>query len=160
MTRAKQMEDKRLMTFEELYNRRRAGRLTADGAAEILGVSTRTFRRWRAPFEDEGEEGLYDRRLVRISRNKLPADETMKMLELFEAQHFDCLARHIHDALVADHVFMWSYDPLRLKLQDSGPVRPAPHRSAHRRERPRRPLTGITLAKTIRPLGTSIYLEY
>ena len=53
MTRANQMEDKRLMTFEELYNRRQAGRLTADDAAEILGVSTRTFRRCRAGFEEE-----------------------------------------------------------------------------------------------------------
>lgn len=49
----KQMEDKRLMTFEDLYNRRQAGRLTADDAAEILGVSTRTFRRCRAGFEEE-----------------------------------------------------------------------------------------------------------
>ena len=51
------MEDKRIMTFEELYNRNRIGRLTADQAAEIQGVSTRTFRRWRARYEDE--ECLY-----------------------------------------------------------------------------------------------------
>ena len=145
MTRAKQMEDKRLMTFEELYNRRQAGRLTADDAAEILGVSTRTFRRWRARFEDEGEEGLYDRRLDRISSNKVPVDETMKVLELFETEYFDYSVRHFHDALVADHGFTRSYNWLRLKLQSSGLVRPAPRRGAHRRKRPRRPLPGMML---------------
>ena len=109
MTRAKQMEDKRLMTFEELYNRRQAGRLTADDAAEMPGVSTRTFRRWRARFEEDGEEGLYDRRLDRISSNKIPVDATMKVLELFETRYFDYSVRHFHDALVADHDFTRSY---------------------------------------------------
>ena len=32
-------------------------------AAEVLGVSERTFRRWRDRYEAEGAEGLYDRRL-------------------------------------------------------------------------------------------------
>ena len=65
MTRAKQKEDKRFVTFEELNNRRRTGRLSAEDAAEILGVSTRAFRRWRARYKDEGEEGLYDRHPAR-----------------------------------------------------------------------------------------------
>ena len=55
MTKAEQMENKRLMTFEELKKRRRIGRLTADDAAEILGIWTRRYRRWRARYEDEGE---------------------------------------------------------------------------------------------------------
>ena len=61
------MEGKRLMTFEGLYNRRRASRLTVDDVAEILRVSTRMFRRWRARCEDEGEECLYDHCFDRIS---------------------------------------------------------------------------------------------
>ncbi len=31
-------------------------------AAEILGVSERTFRRWRDRYEGEGLSGLFDRR--------------------------------------------------------------------------------------------------
>lgn len=56
MTRVKQMEDKWLMIFEEMYNRRRAGWLSADDTAEMLGVSMRTFRRWLARFEAERQE--------------------------------------------------------------------------------------------------------
>ena len=78
MSRAKRMEDKRFMTFEELCNRRRAGRLSTEDAAEMPGVSTRTFRRWCERYEDEGEEGLHDRRFDRISSSKVPADETKK----------------------------------------------------------------------------------
>ena len=147
------MEDKRLMTFEELYNRRRAGRLAADDAAEILGVSTRTFRRRRARFEDEGEECLYDRRLDRISSDKIPASETMRALELFETRYFDCSVRHFHDAPVADRGLARGHDRPRPKLQSGGLVRPAPRRGAHRRKRPRRPLPGTMIAGT--PRGTA-----
>ena len=74
----------------------------------------------------------------------------MKVLELFETQYFDCSVRHFHNALVADHGFTRSYDRLRMKLQSSGLVRPAPRRGAHRRKRPRRPLPGMMLARTLR----------
>ena len=152
MTSAKQMEDKRLMTFEELHDRRRAARLSA----EMPGVSTRAFPRRRARYEDEGEEGLHDRRLDRISSNKDPADETMKVPELFETRYFDFSARRFHDALAADRGFARNCDRLRLKLRSSGLVRAEPSRSAHRRKRPRRPLPGMMLARTHR--GTAGFL--
>jgi len=47
--------------FESL----RSGRVSQAEAAELLGIGERTFRRWRQRFEDEGEAGLLDRRLVR-----------------------------------------------------------------------------------------------
>ena len=37
-------------------------------AAEMLGVSERTFRRWCRRFEEEGETGRFDRRLGRPYR--------------------------------------------------------------------------------------------
>ena len=106
------------------------------------------MRRWRAWYDDE--ECLYDCCLDRISSNNVPVDETMKVLELFEPQYFDCSARHFHDALVADHGFMRSYDRLRLKLQCNKLVQPAPRRGTHRRKRPRHPRPGMMLARTHR----------
>ena len=44
-------------------------------AAEVLGVSERTFRRWRDRYEAEGADGLYDRRLGRLSARRAPVDE-------------------------------------------------------------------------------------
>ena len=49
----------RLMKFEELYGRTLRGELSQAEAAEILGMSERTFRRWRDRFQADGAEGLY-----------------------------------------------------------------------------------------------------
>ena len=51
------------MKFEEVYGRTHRGGLSQAEAAEVLGVSERTFRRWRDRYEAEGADGLYDRRL-------------------------------------------------------------------------------------------------
>lgn len=106
------------MTIEEFNNRRRASAVMSQGMAAFFprvgrsgitgptkrfSVSTRTFRRWRARHEDVGEVGLYEHRLDRISSNKVPAHETMKVLQLFETRYFDYSVRHSHDTLVADH---------------------------------------------------------
>ena len=50
-----------------MYGRTRRGVLSQAEAAEVLGVSERTFRRWRDRYEADGAEGLYDRRLGRVS---------------------------------------------------------------------------------------------
>ena len=64
MRRTEQVQGLRLMKFEEIYERTTARRLSQHEAASILGVSERTFRRWRDRFEASGAEGLYDRRLA------------------------------------------------------------------------------------------------
>ena len=64
MRRTERVQGLRLMKFEEIYGRTRRGALAQSEAAEILGVSERTFRRWRDRYEAEGAEGLYDRRPV------------------------------------------------------------------------------------------------
>ena len=64
MRRTEQVQGLRLMKFEEVYGRTHRGGLSQAEAAEVLGVSERTFRRWRDRYEAEGADGLYDRRLV------------------------------------------------------------------------------------------------
>ena len=61
-----QVQGLRLMKFEEVYGRTHRGGLSQAEAAEDLGVSERTFRRWRDRYEAEGADGLYDRRLGRV----------------------------------------------------------------------------------------------
>ncbi len=48
--------------FEDVLGRFEAKRLSAMGAAESPGMSERSFRRYRWCYEDEGLEGLFDRR--------------------------------------------------------------------------------------------------
>ncbi|MDG4576526.1 MAG: helix-turn-helix domain-containing protein [Defluviicoccus sp.] len=49
------------MRFEALLDRHERGELSQVEAAEMLGMSERTFRRWRDRLKDEGPEGLCDR---------------------------------------------------------------------------------------------------
>jgi transposase len=145
MRRTEQFQGLRLMKFEEVYGRTRSGILSQEEASEILGISERTFRRWRGRFEAEGADGLYDRRLGKVSARRAAVDEVMTVLELFDTRYWDFGVKHLHETLVAHHGFRRSYNWLRLTLQAHGRVRPAPRRGAHRRKRPRRPMVGMML---------------
>ena len=145
MRRTEQLQGLRLMKFEEVYDRTLGGVLSVAEAAEILGMSERNFRRWRDRFEAEGADGLYDRRLGRVSARRAAVDEVTRVLELFDTRYDDFTAKHFHDKLVSEHGFTRSYNWLRLTLQAHGRVTPAPRRGAHRRKRPRRPMVGMML---------------
>ena len=145
MNRAEVLQEVRLMKFDELYSRRTADKLTQEQAAEILGISVRTMRRWEERYEAEGAEGLYDRRLGKLANNRVPADTAMEMLELFDTRYWDYTPKHFHEKLVAHHGFTQSYNWVRLTLQRHGRVQPAPRRGAHRRKRARRPMAGMML---------------
>jgi transposase len=145
MKRTEQAQGLRLMKFEEVYGRLRRGALSQAEAAEVLGMSERNFRRWRVRYDAEGAEGLYDRRLGRISAQRAPVDEVMAVLELFDSRYWDFRTKHLHETLVAEHGFRRSYNWLRITLQAHGRIRPAPRRGAHRRKRPRRPMVGMML---------------
>ena len=80
MRRTEQAQGLRLMKFEEVYARTQARLLSQAEAAEVLGMSERRFRRWRDRYEAEGAEGLYDRRLGRLSARRAPMDEVAGVL--------------------------------------------------------------------------------
>ena len=145
MRRTEQLQGLRLMKFEDVYGRCYRGDLSQAEASEILGMLERTFRRWRERYEAEGAEGLYDRRLGRVSARRAPVDEVMRVLELFETRYPDFTAKHFHEKLVCEHGFGLRYNWLRLSLQAHGKIKPAPRRGAHRRKRPRRPVVGMML---------------
>ena len=153
MRRTEQVQGLRLMKFAEVFGRTHRGGLSQAEAAEVLGVSERTFRRWRDRYEAEGADGLYDRRLGRLSARRAPVDEVTRVLELFDTRYWDFTAKHFHEKLVADHGFKRSYNWLRLSLQAHGRRRAAPRRGAHRRKRPRRALAqlGIELIPAYSP---------
>ena len=145
MNRAEVLQEVRLMKFEDVYSRRTASKLTQEQAAEILGVSVRTVRRWEERYDAAGAEGLYDRRLGKLANNRVATDKVMEMLELFDTRYWDYTPKHFHEKLVAHHGFTQSYNWVRLTLQRHRRVQPAPRRGAHRRRRPRRPMVGMML---------------
>ena len=145
MRRTEVLQGIRQMKFEEVYQRTSKRSLSQGEAASILGVSERTFRRWRDRYEAEGAEGLYDRRLGKVSGRRVAVDTVMEVLALFDTRYWDFTAKHFHERLVADHGFTRSYNWLRLALQCHGRTRKAPRRGAHRRKRSRRALPGMML---------------
>src|SRR6266498_4846236 len=57
----------RAMKVQEVILRAIGGQISWMQAAEILGYSDRTMRRWRVRYEHRGYDGLFDRRLKRPS---------------------------------------------------------------------------------------------
>jgi transposase len=133
------------MKFEDVYGRWQQRRLSQTEAAEILGMSERTFRRWRDRYQDEGAAGLCDRRLGKASAKRVPGDQVHELLTLYRERYRGFTAQHFHDKLRQHHGFRLSYTWTKLRLQAAGLVAKAPRRSAHRKKRPRRPLRGMLL---------------
>jgi transposase len=133
------------MRFEALLDRHERGGLSQGEAAEMLGVSERTFRRWRDRLRDEGLEGLADRRIGKPSSRRAAEDEILRMLGLYREHYADFTVKHFHEQLVKRHDWRLGYTVTKLHLHRSGLVKPAPRRSAHRKKRPRRPMPGMLL---------------
>jgi transposase len=133
------------MRFEDVFERYRLGRLSCEEAADVLGVSTSSFYRWRRRYEAEGAAGLADARLGRVSARRAPVDEVSRVLELFETRYWDFTAKHFHEKLASEHAIQRSYSWTKNTLQSAGKVARAKRRGAHRRKRERKPLLGMML---------------
>lgn len=133
------------MRFESLLERHEGGELSQLDAAEMLGVSERTFRRWRDRLRDEGKDGLLDRRIGKPSPRRAPESELARARALYEEMYGGFTVKHFHEKLVKRHGYKLSYTVTRLALQQAGLVRPAKRRGAHRRKRPRRSMAGMML---------------
>ena len=72
MNRAAWLQDRRMQKFVDVLGRWERSELSALEAGEILGMSERQFRRYRARFEEEGLAGLADRRLGKPSARRVP----------------------------------------------------------------------------------------
>jgi transposase len=139
------LEEIRVMRFEELLDRHERGHLTQAEAAEMLGLSERTFRRWQVRWRAEGSEGLRDRRVGKPSSRRAAAGEIAAMLGLYRDHYQGFTVKHFHELAKTRHGYRLGYTVTRLALQGAGLVHPAPRRGAHRRRRPRRPMAGMLL---------------
>ena len=130
MGRARVLEEIRVMRFEELLDRHERGHLTQAEAAEMLGVSERTFRRWQGRWRTEGADGLRDRRIGKPSPRRAAAEEIAAMLGLYREHYEGFTVKHFHELAERRHGYKLGYTVTRLALQGAGLVRPAPRRGA------------------------------
>jgi len=131
--------------FEEALGQYRRRRLNAEEAGELLGMSGRNFRRLCARYEEDGIEGLRDRRIGKLSPRRAPERELERMHELYRERYSDFTVKHFHEQLVRRHAYKLCYTVTRLSLQAAGLVTKAKRRGTHRKKRVRRPLPGMLL---------------
>lgn len=145
MRRTEAHQGVRMIKFRSVLDCYESSELNQIEAAELLGVTERTFRRWCHRYEEGGDAGLLDRRLGGVSGKRVPVDRAEEVEALYRTRYSGFTARHFHEHLVRDHQFTWGYTWTKLFLQSKGLLVRAKTRGAHRRKRPRRPLPGMML---------------
>ena len=135
----------RAMKVQEIIIRAIEGRITWLQAAGIIGVGPRQMRRIRRRYEENGWDGLYDRRKGLPSPRRVPIETVREVLKLYREEYFDFNVRHFHEKLEEEHGIKLSYTWVKLALQAAGLVKKDRKRGIHRKRRPRRPVPGMML---------------
>jgi len=135
----------RAMKMRDVLLEALAGKLTWIQAADVLGLSPRTVRRWREKFDESGIDGLYDGRRQSPSDRALPGKELQKWLRLYRERYAGYNVRHFCSIARRQHGLTWSYTLMRNILQGAGLVRKRRPRGKHRMRREPRPCGGELL---------------
>src|SRR6476660_5741384 len=134
-----------MMKLQDVLLKAMAKRITWWEAAEIIGVTDRTMRRWRERLEAHGYSGLVDRRKGKPSDRRVPVAKVEQVLGLYQDTYFDLNMRHFHEKLGEEHGIELSYTFVQKALQGAGLVARGRRRGKHRRRRERRPMAGMLL---------------
>ncbi len=133
------------MKAQEVILKAAAGKLKWWEAAEIMGVTDRTMRRWRERLNQHGYMGLWDYRKKQPSPKRVPMATVEQVLQLYRDQYFDFNVRHFHEKLQEVHGIQLSYSWVKAALQGAGFVKKRKKPGSHRKRRPRRALPGMML---------------
>jgi len=135
----------RMMKLQDVLLKAMAKKITWWDAAEIIGVTDRTMRRWRERLEEGGYSGLADRRKGKPSPRRIALATVEEVLRLYRETYYDFNIRHFHEKLKAKHGIELSYTWVQQALQGAGLVAKQRKRGKHRRRRERRPMAGMLL---------------
>ena len=133
------------MKLQDVLLKAMAKKITWWAAAEIIGVTDRSMRRWRERLETHGYSGLVDRRKGKPSGRQVPVAKVEQVLGLYRDTYFDLNMRHFHEKLREEHGIQLSYTFVQKALQGAGLVARGRQRRKHRRRRERRPMPGMLL---------------
>ncbi len=135
----------RAMTVQEVVLKALSGEIHWFRAADILGFSPRTLRRWRERYERHGYVGLVDKRRHTPSVRRVAAPEVERLLRLYRERYRGFNVRHFHQLARRDHGVRVSYSFLKQTLQAAGLVPKQRARGRHRRRREPRACFGELL---------------
>src|SRR5258708_35707048 len=94
----------RMMEVQDVLLKAMARKITWWAAAEILGVTDRTMRRWRERLGKDGYAGLADRRKGRPSAQRIALATVEEGLGLYQEKEYDLNIRHFQEELREEHV--------------------------------------------------------
>ena len=93
----------RAMKVQEVLLKAIGGELHWFRAAEILGMSPRSLRRWRERYERKGYCGLIDHRRGAPSQRRVPVAVVEQMLRLYRERYRGFNGRHFHEIGAGTH---------------------------------------------------------
>lgn len=144
MRQTEMLQEIRKMQFEDIYEIWTEKKLTQEDAARMLGICSRTFRRYIDRYEEHGLEGLKDKRLEQVSSRRAPVDEVLAITERYKNLHMGWNVKHFH-SWYKQNGGKRSYTWVKNTLQSKGLTPKAEKRGAHRKKREPSPLPGMML---------------
>ena len=138
-------EMERMMKAQEVILKAAAGKFKWWEAAETMGVTDRTMRRWRERLNEHGHSGLWDYRKRSPSPKRVPMKTVEQVLQLYREKYFDFNVQHFDEKLRQLHDIDLSYTWVKTALQTAGLVKRRKKPGSHRKRRPRRPMPGMML---------------
>jgi len=133
------------MKVQDVLLKAMAKKISWSAAAEIIGVTPRTMRRWRERLEKYGYSGLADRRKGKRSFRRVPLKTVEEVLALYQEKYYDLNVRHFREKLAEEHGIRLSYRWVYQALVGAGLVQKRRRRGPHRRRRERKMLPGMML---------------
>lgn len=145
MTRYSMAATVKAMKIQEVILKAASGEILWIEAADIIGVSYRTMKRWKSRYEKYGYDGIFDRRMRSPSPKQAPFSEVQTILRLYRAHYKGFNATHFHEKLQEHHNIRRGYTFVKKLLQTAGEIDKTRKRDKHRQKRPRKPLPGMML---------------
>ena len=139
MNQPRYLQMVRTNRFELVYKRWKERKLTQAEAGERLEMSERTFRRYVVRYEEEGKQGVLDKRLDKPSPRRASQQEVSRVVALYRDCYPNRNIRHFYEAYEEVHGGARGYSWVKRCLQDAGVVprgkRRGPHRELRERKR-------------------------
>jgi transposase len=132
------------MRFEEVLKIWTERSITQEEAAQILGVSDRTFRRYVNSYKEKGLEGLLDKRLTQASSRRAPVDEVMEVISQYKSSYRGWNVKHFY-SFYKKGGGLRSYSWVKNELQSARLVLKVKKKGVHRKRREPSPLPGMML---------------
>ena len=113
-------EMERMMKVQDVILKAMAKKITWWEAAEIIGVSDRTMRRWRERLETDGYSGWPTGGRGSRVRGGCHWRRCEEVLRLYRETYYDLNMQHFHEKLAEEHEIQLSYTWVQTGAARSG----------------------------------------